>query len=321
MPNVPITVLHVCEHFGGRGSSLHGVARGFQWWLRKYDGSRFRVILCSRKGHDKAAEQMIQSGITPLYLGYGKFDLRNLFRLIRIVRKEKVDILHAHGYGSSLWANLAGLLLRKPVIIHERCNYKTVPLFQRPIELFFGPLTKHAFAVSESTKQFCIKHRYMKPDVIEVIYNGIPLEDITRMSDEWIAEKRKQHGAQPEDLVIGLVGRLEHYKGLGDTFEALKKVVQECPNTHLWIAGDGPCEEELREMVRDLDLEDHVRFLGFVPQIREDMQCFDIQLFPSHQEGTPNSLYEALAVGNAIVASTTDGQGEILKNEEKRPAI
>jgi len=51
-----INVLQLCEHFGGKDSQLHGVARTFQWWMPRFDRSRFNVILCSRKGYDKAAE-------------------------------------------------------------------------------------------------------------------------------------------------------------------------------------------------------------------------------------------------------------------------
>ena len=61
---------------------------------------------------------------------------------------------------------------------------------------------------------------------------------------------------------------------------------------------------------------DSVKFLGFRRDVREIIQCFDVQVFPGYREGTPNTLYEALAVGNAIVASRVDGQAEILENEK-----
>ena len=57
-----------------------------------------------------------------------------------------------------------------------------------------------------------------------------------------------------------------------------------------------------------------VKMLGFRRDAREIIQCFDLQLFPSYREGTPNTLYEALAVGNPIVATQIDGQAEILED-------
>jgi glycosyltransferase involved in cell wall biosynthesis len=59
--------------------------------------------------------------------------------------------------------------------------------------------------------------------------------------------------------------------------------------------------------------------LGYRSDAKQLMQCFDIMLFASHHEGTPNTLYEALAMGRACVASTADGLGEIL--EEGKTAL
>jgi glycosyltransferase involved in cell wall biosynthesis len=314
--NDKIVVLHLCEHFGGQASSLHGVARGFQWWMPRFDADRFRVILCSRKGPDKASEQMIQSGIEPTYLGYGKLDPRNLLALIRLVRREKIDIIHAHGYGACFWGRIAGLLLRLPVVVHERSNYRSVPLFQRPAEFLLGPLTRHAFAVSASTRQFCIDGRHMKPDAVEVLYNGLPLEDIEILGETNKVELRRELGAEQDELIVGVVCRIEPYKGLDDALAAIALVRQTLPKARLWIAGDGTYEATLRDHVQAQGLEDAVRFLGFRSDVRRVIQCFDVQLFPSHQEGTPNTLFEAMAVGNAMVATTTDGQGEILRHEE-----
>jgi hypothetical protein len=110
-----ITVLQLCEHFGGKDASLHGVARSFQWWLPTFDASHFRVLLCSRKAKDKAAEEMEKLDVSLLYLGYGKMDPRNLLKLLKILKEEKVDIIHAHGYGACTWGRIAGLIKNIPI--------------------------------------------------------------------------------------------------------------------------------------------------------------------------------------------------------------
>jgi glycosyltransferase involved in cell wall biosynthesis len=311
-----ITVLHFCEHFGGAEASLHGVARGFQWWIPAFDSTRFRVLLCSRKGRDKAAEQMEQSGIQPIYLGYGKMDPRNLVHLVKLVRRERIDIIHAHGYGACTWGRIAGLVLGIPVIVHERCNTVTVPLYQRPVEWLLGRTTTLALAVSESSRRFCIEKRYMKPEAVKVLYHGILMDDIRRVDDRWKQACRTERGVGATQKVIGVVGRLESHKGHIDAFTALKTVLQTMPDVKLWVVGDGAYRETLQDWVRDNDLAGSVDFLGFRRDVRDLIQCFDVHLFPSHMEGTPNTLYEALAVGNACVASTADGQGEILTDGE-----
>lgn len=309
-----ITVLHICEHFGNEQVSFHGVARLFQLWIPSFDKKRFRVLLCSRQGPCQASRVLEESGIQPLYLGYHKLDPRNLVKLMGIIHREKVDIMHAHGYGACLWARLAGHILRKPVIVHEHCNYGTVPVFQRPVEWVLGRWTKCAFAVSESVRVFTYKKRYIPERNVHLLYSGIPLEGIPMITAEWRQTFRREQAASDRDIIIGVVGRLESHKGHIDAFVALDIVRKKHPTAYLWVIGDGRFQEELTKWVHNHNMEDAVRFLGYRRNVLELIQCLDIQLFPSHQEGTPSTLFESMAVGNVAVASTADGQGEVLED-------
>lgn len=310
-----ITVLHLCEHFGNEQVSFHGVARLFELWLPAFDSKRFRVLLCSRQAGVKSAEERFAaSGIKPFYLGYGKLDPRNLLKLMRLVKSEKVDIIHAHGYGACLWGRLAGKIMGKAVIVHEHCNYGTVPLFQRPVEWVLGLGTKYSFAVSESTRQFTVEKRYIPESVVKVLYSGIPLDGVKKADPAWVTAFRKEQGIQPGDKVLGVVGRLESHKGHIDSFKALQLILKEIPRVYLWIVGDGRYQDVLRQWVSDNKMEANIRFLGYRADVLNVIQCFDVQLFPSHQEGTPSTLFEAMTVGTAPVASTADGQGEILED-------
>ncbi len=311
----PIVILHLCEHFGNEQVSFHGVSRSFELWIPAYDKTRFRVLLCSRQGPSGPAEERLKaSGIAPLHLGYGKLDPRNLWALIRLVRREQVDLIHAHGYGACTWGRLAGLLLRLPVIVHERCNYGTVPLTQRPVEWLLGRFTRCAFAVSESTRRFTIEKRYIPADRVKTLYSGIPLETIPGVTPEWIQAFRCDQGRGVADKVLGVVGRLEAHKGHLDTFKALQLMLKERQDVYVWVIGNGRFEADLHRWVRENGLDGRVQFLGYRTDVVSVIQCLDVQIFPSHQEGTPNTLYEAMAVGNAVVASTADGQGEILED-------
>lgn len=310
-----ITVLHLCEHFGSRQASFHGVSRSFELWVPAYDKNRFRVLLCSREGRSETSHQRLQAaGIEPMYLGHGKLDPRNLFKLIALLKRERVDIIHAHGYGACTWGRIAGVLMRIPVIVHERCNYHTVPVYQRPVEWVLGHFTRYAFAVSESTRQFTIRKRFIPAGIVKTLYSGIPLDAIRRASPEWIAQFRREHGRGPSDKVLGIVGRLEGHKGHIDAFKALQVILKERSDVYLWIVGNGIYEDTLRQWAADHGMNERVLFLGYLDNVVNTIQCLDVQIFPSHKEGTPNTLYESMAVGNAAVASTADGQGEILED-------
>lgn len=308
-----IRVLHLCEHFGNRTASFHGVARSFELWLPELDRPPFRVLLCSRaKPAAAALERFRKVGVEPLALGYGKIDPRNLFRLIRIMRRERIDVLHLHGYGACTWGRIAGHLLGVPAIVHERCNYVTVPWFQRPVEWLLGPFTTHAFAVSESTRVFTVRKRFIRDDRVKLLYSGIPLDNVPKVGEEERRAVRRERGVADDEVLMGVVSRLEPHKGHEDVFRALAMVRGQLPKARLWVVGDGYHQAALQEAARRLGVGDMVDFLGYHANVWPLVASLDLQIFPSHREGTPNTLYEALAMGKAIVASTADGQGEIL---------
>ena len=308
-----IRVLQLCEHFGNRTASFHGVARSFELWMPELNRPPFRVLLCSRaKPAEAALERFRKIGVEPLSLGYGKLDPRNLFRLVRILRRERIDVLHLHGYGACTWGRIAGHLLGIPAIVHERCNYGTVPWFQRPVEWLLGPFTRIAFAVSESTRRFTVRRRHIPDARVKLLYSGIPLDGIPAVGEAERLAARRSRGIEDGQFLMGVVSRLEPHKGHEDVLRAFAKVRSRLPQARLWIVGDGYHQAALEGLSRDLGLAAVVDFLGYRSDVWPLVRSLDLQIFPSHQEGTPNTLYEALAVGNAILASTADGQGEIL---------
>jgi len=277
----------------------------------------FHVLLCSRAVPNAASlDRYRRAGIEPMSLGYHKLDPRNLIKLIRIIRREKIDILHLHGYGACTWGRIAGHLLGIPAIVHERCNYVTVPWFQRPVEFLLGPFTRYAFAVSESTRQFTIKKRHIPERVVKTLYSGIPLDSIPVIDEQTRRETRKARGLSDDCFLMGVVSRLEPHKGHEDLLQAIARIRNKIPNAKVWIIGDGYHQSALEARSAELGLQDMVEFLGYQSNPWPLVQSFDLQVFPSHQEGTPNTLYESMAVGNVIIASTADGQGEILTHEK-----
>lgn len=313
-PAREIRVLHLCEHFGNHEASFHGVARSFELWLPELDRPPFRVWLCSRAKPTAAAlDRYRRAGIEPLSLGYGKLDPRNLKKLLRICRELCIGILHLHGYGACTWGRIASRILRIPAIVHERCNYGTVPWFQRPVERLLAPWTDLAFAVSESTRRFTIDKRYLPPDKVKLLYSGIPLDRIPAPDPDLSARLRSEHGAKENTFLMGIAGRLEPHKGHADVFEALASADPAAlGDWRLWVIGDGYHRDALADQARALGLADRIEFLGYQSDVWPWIRALDLQIFPSHREGTPNTLYEAMAAGNPILASTADGQGEIL---------
>ncbi len=121
---------------------------------------------------------------------------------------------------------------------------------------------------------------------------------------------------RPEVRQLLCVARLSYEKGLSFLIEAVKLMKQRGANIRLVLAGDGPDRGALEALVKDLGLEDRVKFMGFQTdtQVREILTASDIFVLPSYVEGVPVSAMEAMAVGVPVVATNVGGTSELISD-------
>lgn len=308
-----IRVLHVCDHLGWEGSRMHGVKRLFSWMIPRFDPTRFVVSLVSLRKKDLSEEPLERHGVAVTYLHRRRFDPLTLPALLRVVDRDRIDILHLHGYGATTFGRLAGALRRLPTIVHEHCNLSTTPWYQKLADQVLAPWTDVALAVSRSTAEFLVRARRCPPEKVRVVYLGAPLEEFGRMrtADE-IAGTRRALGLLPGDIAIGTVTRLQEQKGNIYLVEAARRVLDARPHARFFLVGEGPLRDRLEQRARALKLGGRFVFLGFVTDVASVLAAFDVSVFPSLWEGTPLTLFEALAAGKPIVATDADGLAEVL---------
>jgi glycosyltransferase involved in cell wall biosynthesis len=151
---------------------------------------------------------------------------------------------------------------------------------------------------------------------VKVVYLGVPLEEFSRpRSTEEIQAARAELGISPGDVAIGTVTRLHDSKGNSYLVDAARLVLNERPNARFFVVGEGPLRESLEQQARALNLADRFVFAGFAKDVPRVVSAFDISVFPSLWEGTPLTVFEALAMGKAIVATYADGLIDVLTNE------
>jgi glycosyltransferase involved in cell wall biosynthesis len=128
---------------------------------------------------------------------------------------------------------------------------------------------------------------------------------------------RRAAGAAAADEVVLYVGSLLQPKGLGDLMEAFVSLSRSRPNARLVCIGDGPYWEELTRKAAAAGLERRLSVLGRQPSstVAEWMQAADVLCLPSHSEGCPNVIIEALACGRPIVATDVGGIPELVNRE------
>jgi glycosyltransferase involved in cell wall biosynthesis len=312
-----LNVVHICDHLGWEGSRMHGVKRLFAWMIPRFDKSRYNVSLISLRKKDLSADTLEEFGIDVTYMARHKFDPATFPELLKVLRAKKADIVHLHGYGATTFGRLCAWRMGIPAILHEHANHGDTPWFQKVADRLLAPHTDIAIAVSESTGEFTTRARLMPAERTKVVYLGAPLDEFARArTAEEIAAARQEMGIAPGTIAIGTITRLMPSKGNQYLIEAAPKVLARRPDVRFFIVGEGELQPELEAQARALGLGDRFVFSGFMRDVAAALSALDIVVFPSLWEGTPLTVFEALAMGKPIVATDADGLLDVLTDRK-----
>jgi glycosyltransferase involved in cell wall biosynthesis len=310
----PVGIMHVVDKFGVAGSSISGVTKLFSWWMPRFNTEKYRVQLVGLRAYDDSARELENTGISLRCLERGKFDPGTMLDLMRIIREDNISLIHVHGYGAS---NFGRAIMRRSdvrCVVHEHFVDPAMPKYQQFSDRLLRSRIDAGIAVSESVREFMIEERCMPSDKIRVIYNGAPLAHFSPSGGEESMLARQSLGIAADEVVIGTIGRLDQQKGLKYLLQAMPEVLAHDPKVKLIIVGDGPLNAELQSLAADLQISERVIFPGFIADIRAIQSIFDIQAFPSLWEGTPLTVFEAMAMSRPIVSTNVDGLGEVLEH-------
>lgn len=292
---------------------MHGVKRLFGWMIPRFDPARFTVSLVSLRKRDLSEETLDELGIDITYLEKSRFDPGTLPALMNVIDRKSIDVLHLHGYGATTFGRLAAGWRRLPVVLHEHANLTATPWFQKVADRLLEPFTDVAIAVSESTAEFVRDARLVRPERVKVVYLGAPLDEFgAPRSEDEIARTRQAWGVAPDEFVVGTVTRLHDSKGNEYLVEAARAVVDRHPKARFIVFGEGPLRPALEAQAAALGLGDRFQFAGFVKDVGQALWSFDLSVFPSLWEGTPLTVFEAMAAGRPIVSTDADGLVDVL---------
>lgn len=311
-----VPVLHVCDKFGVRGSSIHGVSRLFSWWFPRYDRERYSPSLVGLKHPEPATDWLAGQGVPVHHLRRGRFDPRIVRDLVALVRARGARVLHVHGYAAADFGRLAARATGARLVLHEHFADPRMPRYQAVADRLLSRLTHGAIAVSGSTRDFLVRERFVPEDRVRVIWNGAPLDEFAPVPRERALALRAELGLAADALVVGSIGRLNAQKGHAHMLDAAARLLPRHPLARVLIVGDGDLGPALRERARELGIADRTIFAGHRADVAELLGVLDVFCISSLYEGTPLALFEAMAARKAVVSTAVDGCREVLVDGE-----
>jgi len=242
--------------------------------------------------------------------------LKGLFALARFLKKEKVDLLATFFKNANYFGTLAGELSGGTRIISSRRN---LGYWQTGRDLFLLKImnrwTDFVIANSSAVRDAVVKKEGVDAPKIEVIYNGLDLDEFTnRLIPR--EEAKRRLGISPETLLVGTLSNLRAVKAVDIFIKSAFVVSKKFPQTKFMIVGEGPQRRALETLVERLGIKDRVIFAGGAAEVFPYLSAFDIGVLSSSSEGFSNSILEYMLAGLPVVATRVGGNPEIISEGE-----
>ncbi len=290
-------------------TNIGGAGRTIINYLKYADRSRFDIAVAMPKGSELAPP--VRALGVRVYEVDGiadkSFDPGAIRELKAVIRREKPDIVHTHG---ALSGRIAGRQCGAKVIYTRHSAFPVKAYMKRFPGRFLNKLINEHYAdriiaispaAAENLTDAGIDKSY-----IEIMMNGV--EPVEGKSLEERAKLRRGLGLVPGDFVMGIMARIEDYKGHEDILRAMKLLLPDHPELKLLIAGTGGYEENVRKTCHELNLDKNVVFMGFVSDIAGVLSVLDLQLNASWgTEASSLAMLEGFSLSVPAVASDYGG--------------
>jgi glycosyltransferase involved in cell wall biosynthesis len=238
-----------------------------------------------------------------------------VFQIRKIIKKNNINLIHAHCEFSQLYASIAGFT----------CGVKTVATFHRSDLSKYHPngvnklikfFASYYVAVSHDRLSLLTNNLQLPKTKCAVVHGGAHIDKKPNSASIKIA--RNALNISNNEIVLLSIGHLGTIKGHQDTLKAIVNLTIDFPNIHLYIAGDGTPDEKkaLVDQATTLDISQYVTFLGQINNASTWIEACDIFVQPSIEEAFGLVFVEAGAKAKPVIATSVGGIKEIIVSGE-----
>lgn len=273
-------------------------------------------------GEDELDYRARDMGVELHHLGGAKVGSRKLLgEGIEKIKSLKPDLINTHTRFSDMVGLYGGKVAgvkKRMMTVHQCGMYflESKPFYRGVMEYFVVRYACHFVAVSKSVKEYVIKYGNIRDDRITVIYNGIDLEIWRKEPESDRSTIRKSFGLSDSDYVVAAPARLFPEKGFDHLIREFDVFSKKRQNAKLVICGFGPCENNLKNLVKRFNLENRILFLGNIPNLQELFKASDCFALSSRKEGFGLAFVEAMASGLPVIGSNVGAIPELISHEK-----
>lgn len=307
---MPIKILYVIDKMvrAGAQKNLYQVVSGL-------DRDLFLPRLCCLLYPGPLADRLINDGVKVRSLqltnimGY-RFP-QAVRGLSRLIRREKIDLIHSYLFAANIVSPWAGFFNGIPVITSRG----DTGFWKKNRHIWANRLgnllTARITANSQAVVDYLLNREKAPPEKVVLIHKGWGMGKISRPS--------LKKNTSREKIILGCLGNIRPVKGYEFLLNALKTLKDSPTHFELQIGGrvlDPQYYRRLQEIAAHPFLRDKILFRGEIADPSKFLSEIDVLVIPSLSEGFPNVLLEAMAEGRAVVATEVGAAWEVIKNGE-----
>lgn len=343
----PINILYVIATLNVGGAEVQ-LKNLFKYLNKK----EFHPLLCVLVESGPLEKEIKELNIPIIILKKkSKFNFTIVFDLVKIIKENKIDIIHSTLFTSNFWGRIAGMLAGIKTVSSERSAYKKPDLII--YDRFLSYFTDKIICNSEAVKKYQVDIEKINPKKLEIIYNGVDLEkfdeNLSRAKQERL-NYRRQLGIQDDEFIIGNVCRITPEKDLLTWLKTAKLIIDTLNaadisqktaetsaqfreisarfrtlprNIKFIIVGDAVSaigeetgyKKQIADLINELGIKNNVVMTGFSDDVTKELAIMDLFYQSSVIEGFPNAVLEAMTAGLPVVATPAGGTREVLTDK------